>query len=325
MLLRPWGWSAPAFKPNIYFGGGIYGTSGMGVNYLQPSTPLGTIQAYSSLNFMQVAPAVAYKIGDTLSVGMALDGAAEQVSFNQTFGGQGFNLSSPSWAYGMGATVGFLYKYSRKVTVSGSYKSEMLFTQLHWNETQEFVPTGVQMTPQGLQPVGVQGGPGTYSAPQLPPADRLRRCPPSSAQIHDQHGRTMDQLAQDYERIQRAWPWTGTPFVALPLHWQNEWIGNLGAQYDSSKTMQWRGGFVYGGNPIKSADMQANLIMPAIVTTGVTFGVTQKLPMRWSLTEALMHTFQNSVTDGTLFNLPLQPVKSSMSENSIGFQIGYFF
>lgn len=320
------GWSAPAFKPNIYFGGGIYGTSGMGVNYLQPNTPLGTIQAYSSLNFMQMAPAVAYKIGDTLSVGLALDGAAEQVSFNQTFGGQGFNLSSPSWAYGVGATVGFLYKYSRRVTVGASYKSEMLFTQLHWNETQEFVPTGVQITPQGMQPVGVQGGPGTYSArlnyPQqiafgvaLHPTRKFMIS--TEGQWINWH-KTMSEFSVHG-------PWTGTPFVALPLHWQNEWVGNLGAQYDSSKSMQWRGGFVYGGNPIKSADMQANLIMPAIVTTGVTFGATQKLPMRWSLTEALMHTFQNSVTDGTLFNLPLQPVKSSMSENSIGFQIGYFF
>ncbi|MHB1701113.1 MAG: hypothetical protein ACYCSN_13465 [Acidobacteriaceae bacterium] len=37
------------------------------------------------------------------------------------------------------------------------------------------------------------------------------------------------------------------------------------------------------------------------------------------------HTFQNTVTDGTLFGLPLQPMKVSMSENSIGIQIGYYF
>ena len=86
-----------------------------------------------------------------------------------------------------------------------------------------------------------------------------------------------------------------------------------------------RAGYAYGANPIRSADMQANLIMPAIVTTAVTTGATQKLPMHWSLTEALMHTFKNSVTDGTLFGLPLQPVKASMSENSIGIQIGYYF
>jgi long-chain fatty acid transport protein len=121
-------------------------------------------------------------------------------------------------------------------------------------------------------------------------------------------------------------PWVGPSAVALPLHWQNEWVSNLGVQYDSSKSMQWRAGFAYGGNPIKSADVQANMIMPAIVTTAITFGATQRLPMRWSLTEALMHTFQNSVSDGTLLGIPgLSPMKSSMSENSMGLQIGYYF
>ena len=319
------GWSAPAIHPNIYFGGGIYGTSGMGVNYLQPNTPMGTVQAYSSLNFMQMAPALAYKMDDTLSVGIALDGGAEQVSFNQTFGGVGFNLSSPSWAYGVGATVGVMYKESKKVTIGASYKSEMLFTQLHWNETSEFMPTGFNSGTG--QPTGIAGGPGTYSArlnyPQqvafgvaLHPVPELTIS--TEGQWINWH-KTMNQFTVHG-------PWTGMPFVALPLDWQNEWVGNLGLQYDTGKTMQWRAGFNYGGNPIKNADTQANMIMPAVVTTAVTFGATQKLPMRWTLTEAVMHTFQNSVTDGPLLGITgLAPTQSSLTENSIGFQIGYFF
>ncbi len=84
--------------------------------------------------------------------------------------------------------------------------------------------------------------------------------------------------------------------------------------------------FNYGGSPIKSADVQANMIMPAVVTTAVTFGATQKLPMRWTLTEGFMHTFQNSVSGGTLLGISgLEPPKYSLTENSIGFQIGYVF
>ena len=158
------GWSAPAFRPNLYFGGGIFGTSGLGVNYLQPNTPLGTIQAFSSIDFMQMAPAVAFKLDDKFSVGIALDVAAEQVSFNQTFGGQGLNLTSPTWAYGVGATLGGMYKVNKKVNLGASYKSEMKFTSLFWQENQEFVPTGITMASQGIQPVGVQGGEGSYRA-----------------------------------------------------------------------------------------------------------------------------------------------------------------
>ncbi len=320
------GWSAPAFRPNLYFGGGIFGTSGLGVNYLQPNTPLGTIQAFSSIDFMQMAPAVAFKLDDKFSVGIALDVAAEQVSFNQTFGGQGLNLTSPTWAYGVGATLGGMYKVNKKVNLGASYKSEMKFTSLFWQENQEFVPTGITMASQGIQPVGVQGGEGSYRArlnypQQVAFGAALHPVPKWLVSVEGQwinwHA-TMNQFTV-------YGPWVGTPSVALPLHWQNEWVANLGTQYDVNKKWQLRAGYAYGGNPIKSTDMPANLIMPAIVTTAVTVGATQKLPMRWSLTEALMHSFKNTVTDGTLFGLPLQATSASMSENSIGIQIGYYF
>jgi hypothetical protein len=38
-----------------------------------------------------------------------------------------------------------------------------------------------------------------------------------------------------------------------------------------------------------------------------------------------MHAFQHSVSEGTRFGLPVEPAQVSMSENSIGIQIGYFF
>ncbi|MHB1701112.1 MAG: OmpP1/FadL family transporter [Acidobacteriaceae bacterium] len=320
------GWSAPAFRPNLYFGGGIYGTSGLGVNYLQPNTPLGTIQAFSSIDFMQMAPTVALKIDDKFSVGIALDVAAEQVSFNETFGGQGLDLTSPTWAYGVGFTLGGMYKANKNVTLGASYKSTMKFTNLFWQENQEFVPTGVAMTAQGIQPVGVQGGEGTYRARLNYPQQVAfgAALHPVSRWLVSVEGQWINWHAT-MNQFTVYGPWVGTGSVQLPLHWQNEWVGNLGTQYDVGKNLQLRAGFAYGTNPIKTADMQSNLIMPAIVTTAVTVGATQKLPMRWSLTEAVMHTFQNTVTDGTLFGLPLQPMKVSMSENSIGIQIGYYF
>ncbi len=181
---------------------------------------------------------------DKLSVGFALDGGAEQVSFNQTFGGQGLNLTSPSWACGIGATVGFLYKYNKMATVGASYKSEMVFTQLHWNETQEFLPTGVIVTPNGIEPVGVEGSVGTYTSrlnypQQVAFGVALHLVPQMMVSTEEQWinwHKTMNQFTVHG-------PWTGTSFVALPLNWQNEWVGNLGLQYDTGKSLQWRAGF----------------------------------------------------------------------------------
>ncbi|MCE5361205.1 MAG: hypothetical protein JJ714_09570, partial [Acidithiobacillus sp.] len=96
------GWVAPAFGDGIVFGGGVYGTSGLGVNYLQqvpnplnrlPSQQLAALggpfpnsyaQAFSSINFMQMAPSIAMKVNDHLAVGATLNIAAEQASFQQT-------------------------------------------------------------------------------------------------------------------------------------------------------------------------------------------------------------------------------------------------
>ncbi|MGA7157460.1 MAG: outer membrane protein transport protein [Acidobacteriaceae bacterium] len=316
------GWSAPAFRPDLYFGGGIYGTSGLGVNYLQPNTPMGTIQAFSSIDFMQMAPAVAFKMTDKISVGLALDVAAEQVSFDETFGGQGFNLTSPSWAFGVGATIGGMYKYNDRVTFGASYKSVMKFTHLFWQENEEFVPTGVGAT----GPVGIAGGEGSYCArlnyPQQFAFGAAFR--PVSKWLVSVEGQWINWHST-MNQFKVFGPWVGTNSVALPLNWQNEWVANLGTQYDVSKSWQVRAGFTYGTDPIHSTDLQANLIMPAIVTTAVTAGATQKLPMRWSLTEAVMHTFKSDVSDGTLFGMPIQPLHASMSENSVGFQIGYYF
>jgi long-chain fatty acid transport protein len=315
------GWSAPAGS-NVYFGGGIYGTSGLGVNYMQPSTPMGAIQAYSSIDFMQMAPALALKLSNKLSVGLAINVAAEQVSFDETFGGQGFNLTTPTWAYGVGATVGGLYKYNDKMTFGASYRSAMKFTHLYWQESQEFVPTGVGES----GPVGVSGGPGTYEARLNYPQQVAFGAAfyPVSKWLVSVEGQWINWHST-MSQFKVFGPWVGTGAVALPMNWQNQWVANLGTQYNVSKSWQVRAGFAYGSNPIHTADLQANLIMPAIVTTAVTFGATQKLPMRWSLTEAAMHTFKATSTDGTLFGMPIAPLQASMSENSIGFQIGYYF
>ncbi len=316
------GWSAPAGS-NVYFGGGIFGTSGLGVNYMQPNTPMGAIQAYSSINFMQMAPAIAFKLTNRLSVGLAINIAAEQVSFSETFGEQGLDLTSPTWAYGVGATIGGLYKLNNKVTLGGSYKTVMKFTHLYWQEDEEFVPTGVGES----GPVGISGGAGTYEARLNYPQQLALGAAfyPVSKWLVSVEGQWINWHST-MNQFRVFGPWVGTNQVALPMNWQNQWVGSIGTQYDLSKSWQVRTGFNYGNSPIKSKDLQANLIMPAVVTTAVTFGATQKLPMRWSVTEAVMHTFKNTVTDGTLFGITgLAPLQSAMSQNSVGFQIGYYF
>ena len=120
-------------------------------------------------------------------------------------------------------------------------------------------------------------------------------------------------------------PWNGTTHVSLPLHWHDEWVANLGLQYRVSSWLNVRGGYCYGSNPIGSQDLTANLILPAIMSNHITIGATEKLGMGWTLTEAYMHAFQQSLSGTMRTPGGSVPISTTMSEDSVGVEIGYRF
>ncbi|WP_308387836.1 outer membrane protein transport protein [Acidithiobacillus sp. AMEEHan] len=350
------GWVAPAFGDGIVFGGGVYGTSGLGVNYLQPNvmgpayqyvknnqvqmpTPTlaqGVAQAYSSITFIQMAPSIAMKVNSHLAVGASLNIAAEQGSFQQTFSpyspvvvnnrlnayvGGGLNLSTPSWAYGVGLTIGALYKVNDMVTLGATYKSPMIFTPLTFQ-------AGAQATPNGTQ-----GNPGQYSGhlnypQQIALGLAIRPIPQWLVSVEGQWINWHNTL----NTFNIYGPWQGTNVVALPLNWRNQWVANIGTQYDVNNWLQVRAGYTWGSNPVPntSAAIASNTIFPAIVQNAITFGATQKLGMGWKLTEAYMHAFSNTMTGAPgsapfAPGDPLQAASSTLAENSYGIQVGYDF
>ena len=331
------GWVAPAFAKNWVFGGGVYGTSGLGVNYLQQNTPLGTMQGYSSITFMQMSPSVAFKASDHLSVGASLNIAAEQGSFQQTIGHTvpgggsgvtayppstsltGLNLASPSWAYGVGATLGVLYKVNDMVTLGATYKTPIIFTPMTWQETGEVA--GSLATP-------VQGGSGQYSGhlnypQQVALGLAIRPIPQWLISVEGQ----WINWAATMNSFNIYGPWAGQSHVGLPMHWSNQWVANIGTQYDVNNWLQVRAGYTWGSNPISNANTANNLLFPAVVQNAITFGATQKLGMGWKLTEAYMHAFANTISGPSSyaqFGAP-DPASATLAENSYGLQVGYDF
>jgi long-chain fatty acid transport protein len=330
------GWVAPAFGDGIVFGGGVYGTSGLGVNYLQNLGSMGYAQAFSSITFMQMAPSIAMKVNHHLAVGATLNIAAEQASFQQTFTEYfptgmpspypsvvpvtgGLNLSSPSWAYGVGFTLGALYKVNDMVTLGLTYKSPIWFTPLTWQ-------TGTQNGPNNAT-----GAAGQYSGRLNYPQQvafglAIRPIPQWLISVEGQ----WINWASTMNNYTIYGPWsTASGNVSLPMHWKNQWVANIGTQYDLTNWLQVRAGYTYGSNPISNNTIASNLIFPAIVQNAITFGATQKLGMGWKLTEAYMHEFSNTNTGGiSPFQQPGQTLatpSATLSENSYGLQIGYEF
>ncbi|MBU2743208.1 OmpP1/FadL family transporter [Acidithiobacillus albertensis] len=341
------GWVAPAFGDGIVFGGGVYGTSGLGVNYLQniAANPQGFpyggyTKAYSSITFIQMAPSIAMKVNSHLSVGGSLNIAAEQGSFQQTLTQYapatiiqpgvgpvntvapvtaGLNLSSPSWAYGVGLTLGVLYKVNDMVTLGATYKSPMMFTPLTFQG-------GAQSAqlPNG-QPV--QGTQGEYSGhlnyPQQIALGLAIR--PTSQWLVSVEGQWIN-WHNTLNTFNIYGPWQGTNVVPLGLHWHNQFVANFGTQYDINNWLQVRAGYTWSSNPIDNKDAAANTIFPAVVQNTITFGSTQKLGMGWKLTEAYMHAFANTIT-GPAGTAPfgMETPTLTLAENSFGLQVGYDF
>lgn len=315
------GWLAPAFGPHLYFGGGFYGTSGMGVNYQQSNYFGQSLEAYSNISFANIAPAIAWKPSKRWSLGVAVNLAYETASFQQTMQTgstvTGLNLSNASSAFGIGATFGALYKVNDYLTLGLCYRSPIAFTPLTWQASNQ------NLAAQG----GPTGGPGQYSThlnyPQQVAIGFALR--PTSQWTFSVEGQWIN-WHQTMNTMNIQGPWVGTNQYSLPLHWSDEWVANLGIQYKINSWLTVRGGYAYGSDPISSEYLSSSLILPAMMQQHVTVGATENLGMGWSLTEAYMHAFTQSMS-GTMA-MPggaSVPISTSMTEDEFGIQIGYTF
>jgi long-chain fatty acid transport protein len=132
------GWVAKAFnRDKVYFGGGMFATSGLGVDYgevlMMPGAVLDsatctvapcsdvTFDGYSAIQFWKMAPTVAWNVNDHTSFGVALNVDYQAVTIrerlrNVPFGPDtgpyfqddvNLDLGRPTNQLGIGATSGF--------------------------------------------------------------------------------------------------------------------------------------------------------------------------------------------------------------------------
>lgn len=332
------GWMVPVDHHQLFLGGGIFGTAGLGVNYTQQPyfvpNPIdsskiipATLNAYSSISMMIMALGLAWKPSSKWSIGIALDAADESVGFQETTSGNmsngfpfsaGMNFSKSANAYGIGATLGMLYKVNTLVTLGASYRSPIFFTPLTWQETNESVPNPV--TGQ----ISATGSTGQYSMRLNYPQQIALGIAvhPTQKLLISVEGQWINWNST-LNNVTIYGPWTQTGNITMDTNWKNSWIGSIGMQYIINSWLVLRTGYSYGSSPISKADLYSNLLAPAIVTNQVTAGATEKISRHWQLTEGYMHAFKNtarSIISGTDI-----PINTSLAENAFGFQMNYIF
>ncbi len=315
------GWTAPVSDgSNVYFGGGMYGTSGMGVDYAQITMRPGMKwDGYSNISFWQMAPTVAWNQNNNLSFGVSLDIDYQAAAFKQrVMNGStlisNFDLSRPASSFGVGLSFGVLYDISDRLTVGASYKSKQQFNKMQYQ-----LAAGDITTYDGSSHSWAAG---TYT---------LALDFPQQAAL-GMKWRGTDALTVSADLKWINWSDTmgklavngpGGSFAMDP-GWSDQTVYAVGVAYAVNPRMNLRAGYNYAKAPFGSSGVSHNLILPAVVETHYTVGMDYSLNNHWQLAMHYMYAPQVTMTaPASDSNAP--GAKISLTESSFGANIGYRF
>ena len=311
---------------NLALGVTVYGNGGMNTDY--PQNQLGgnanLLGGSTSLgvDLMQliIAPTAAYKVAPNHSIGISPLLGYQRFKAE---GLQGFEMitSSPGNvtnngyddAFGYGVRIGYMGKLTPTVTIGAAYASKMNFDEFDKYQGL-FAEQGDFDIPENYN-IGVAW----QATPQVKLALDYQRInyndvasvanASGPAAFACFMGDTTMCLGQD----------TGSGFG-----WQDMDIWKLGVEYKYSQQLTLRAGYSHTDQPIPNADVEFNILAPAVIEDHVTLGLTYTLASGNELTVAYMHGFKNDVTGPSLFFSPNGGTdKIEMYQNSLGIQYSW--
>jgi len=333
------GWTAPVHDNSpVYFGGGMYGTSGMGVDYpatrimaANPGIPSPDVDwdGYSGIAFWQMAPALGWNVNDRLTVGAAVLIDYQSVAFKQRMmadtnaDGVGdtvmsnFDLSRSASAFGMGFSLGALYDISPSVTVGAYYKSEQAFDPLEYNLSQGDITafdanTGTSTPlPGGRYELDLDYPQQLSLGVAVRPTDALTV---SFDLRWIEWSATMGKLA------------VKGPAGDIPMDpgWDDQTVYALGVAWAATDRLNLRAGYNFAEAPFDEDEVSRNLILPAIVEEHYTVGADYRFNGHWDLGFHYMLVPEKRMRAPS--NDPMLPGAAiSLAERSFGMNIGYRF
>lgn len=245
---------------NGFIGLGIYGTSGMGVDYdaSRINTGLGG-DKMTELSVVKMTATYAYKFDDSgLSIGAGPIFALSRLRtdmFNPDTG----SIQSGDWdmAYGAGAIIGVNQSLGA-LSIGGSYMSETFMSG--FDEYDSLLGDSLNL-PQQLT-VGA-----AYNV-----LDNL-------------------ELVLDY----RWTGWKELDTLGDTFGWDNQNIVKAGVTWGASEALTLRGGISYGNSPIDEDTAFSNALFPAIMETHLACGASYQWE-KWGAHLAYIHALENDIT-----------------------------
>ncbi|HEX9051920.1 MAG TPA: outer membrane protein transport protein [Anaeromyxobacter sp.] len=244
------------------------GMAGMGVEYATDLYGSSTKTSYLNMRF---APAVAYRLSDQVSLGLAANLSYAQMQY-AVMGNMMMPPRDTAGSFGYGATLGLRWTTNEKVTLAAVYETKSRFQDFEWNipahdQVVGFDGSGnpiVMHFPGGKEKLSFdQPDVATVGAAFRPVDPLLVAFDLEWIRWSQSNGKGMPEFTSDLSQ---------TGGMAWDMSWSDQLVFKLGAQYDVTKAFQVRAGYNYGQSPLQADRAFENIAFPAIAKHHITVG-----------------------------------------------------
>lgn len=292
---------------NMSFGVSVFGNGGMNTTYGEGDHPFaGGSGATVGIDLMQmfIAPTIAYKVNEQLSVGASVNliGQAFEAQGLQGFGvmdAGGGNLGR-DLSYGASVRLGGLYQVSNAVTLGATYQTKSNMTE--FDDYAMLFPNGGEFDIPASYGLGI------------------------AVKATDKLDIAFDVMRIEYSGVDVTGNLPKMSLFGANSHgfgWEDQTVFKLGVAYEYSSDLTLRAGLNYGEQPVDlpaaptpdDIGFELNTLAPGVVETHLTLGFTKNLSADSAVTGYYMHAFEKEVDAvGSMFG----PGSLNMSQNAFG-------
>jgi len=245
-----------------FFGVGLYGSSGMGVDYGKPRVGFSDGDTMTELSIAKLTFTYAQAFDNGFSIGMGpvllLGQFRTDMETSQV--GPPSAAASDTWddATGAGAIIGVNQRINHRLRIGASYMSEQFMSE--YSDYKNLFMDSLNL-PQQVT-VGL-----AYDV-----IDDL-------------------ELVLDYRWI----GWGQLDTFGDQFGWEDQNIVKAGLTWNATEELTLRGGVSHGNSPIGTEDVFANALFPAIIKTHLTCGASYQFD-RVALHFAYIHALKETLT-----------------------------
>lgn len=274
------------------------GTAGMGVEYAKGASGLYASRTYTSYMNGRIAPAVAYKVTDAFSIGLAANVMYSQMAY-EVADAMGAPKHETAGTFGIGATVGVTYQPTPAVTLGAAYETKSFFQDF------EFDIAGQTQALDFDQPMVA-----TLGAAVRPMEGLVLAADAQWINWSDTMGKNLPE-------------WSKNPLgeSGWNMNWDDQIVLKLGAEYTlpTLKQLRVRAGYNWGKTPLDENRAFENIAFPAIAEHHFTLGAGYDIG-RFGVNVAAVYSPEASLEGANAMEQGIVAYESRMSQ--LAFELG---